>query len=79
METPGTSEQNADLGSRGSRGGGIFTLHFTKGIAQKLHGIILLHFGLVAFRIHFRKTRKRFMFMVFGLGGSGHDSLNQLF
>ena len=48
-------------------------------IAQKLRTVILLHFRLVTFRIHFRKTLKPFMFMDFGPSERDHDSQNQLF
>ena len=34
-----------------------------KRIAQKLRRIILLHIGLVTFRIHYWKTRKPVIFM----------------
>ena len=46
-------------------------------IAQKLRIIILLHFGLGTFRIHFGKTQQVIMFMVFGLSGRVYDSQNQ--
>ena len=60
--------------------GGIFIVNVViERLTQKLHRIILLQFGLVTFRIHFRKTRKPFMFMVSGPGGHDHDSQNQLF
>ena len=54
--------------------GVIFTVNTIKRIAQKLCMMILLHFRLVSSRIHFEKTRKPFMFMVFGPGGRDHDS-----
>ena len=31
---------------------------------QKLHRIILLHFGRITFRFHYRKDRKPIMFMI---------------
>ena len=40
---------------------------FEKRMAQKLCIIILLHFGFVTFRVHFGRTRKPIIFMVFGL------------
>ena len=64
LENPGISRKNPDLKSGGS--GGPF-------LARKLHRIILLHFGLVAFRIHFPKPQV-IIFMFFGLGGRVHDS-----
>ena len=65
--------EHPDLGS-----GGNFHCYCLKRVARKLHRIILLHFRLVTFRTHFRKTRKPFMSMVFGTGGPDHDSQNQL-
>ena len=38
--------------------GTIFIVNIEKRIARKLSRIILLHFGLVAFRFHFGRTRK---------------------
>ena len=46
--------------------------------AHKLRRIILLHFELIASKIHFRKTENPLMFMVFGPSGCDHDSPNQL-
>ena len=40
---------------------------------------LMFHFGLVTFRIHFRKTRQPICFTVFGFGGRVHDYRNQLF
>ena len=68
--------KNADFGSRGS-GGVICIVIIMKRIARKLRRIILLHFGLVAFRIHFWEIRQRFILMVFGPSGRGGDSQNQ--
>ena len=48
-------------------------------MAQKPRRIILLHFVLVTVRVHFGKTQKPFMFMVFGPSGHDYDSQNQLF
>ena len=45
-----------------------------KKIAQKLRRIILLHFRVLTFWIHFGKTRKVIVFMFVGLGGREHDS-----
>ena len=70
IENPRNQGNIAYVGSRGGRG--IFILHIKKRIAPKLCRIILLHFGLVTFRIHFRKTRKTYMFMVFGPSGRDH-------
>ena len=49
------------------------------GIHEQLRRIILLHFALIAFRIHFWKRPKTNIFMVLGLGGRGHDSQHQYF
>ena len=43
----------------------IFIVHFKKRVAHKLRRITLLHLGLITLRIHFRKTRKPFIFMIF--------------
>ena len=43
---------------------GVWGAIFTR-VAQKLRRLILLHFGLIVFRIHFGKTRKPFIFMIF--------------
>ena len=45
------------LGSEGVWGA-IFTVNIKKRVAQKLRRIIVLRFGLVPFRIHFRKARQ---------------------
>ena len=65
----------ADLRSRGS--GVMFMINLNKRAAQKLRSILLLHFGLVTFRFHFRKTRKPFIFMIVGPGGHDYDSENK--
>ena len=39
--------------------------------------MILLHFGEIVFRIHFRKTLKPIIFTVFRASGHDHDSKNQ--
>ena len=58
----------------------VFIISFIKGKASKLHRIIMLHFGLVSFRIRVvMKIRKSFMFMVLGPSGHDHDSQNQLY
>ena len=49
-------------------------VNIIKRIARKLRRTILRHFGLVTFRIHFRKTRKPITFMVCGPSGREHDS-----
>ena len=59
------SGKNQDLGSGGGVWGAFFAVNCKKKVARKLHGIILLHFGLIIFRIHFWKTRKPFIFMIF--------------
>ena len=67
------------LGLGGLGGWGvIFIVNIIKRIARKLSIIILLHFGLVTFRIHFGKTREPIIFMVLGPSGRVHDSHNQL-
>ena len=53
----------SDLGS-GGIWGAIFNVNFDKRVAQKLRRIIMLHFGLVTFRLHFGKTWKVFFFMI---------------
>ena len=40
---------------------------------------MLLHGELVTCNFHFLKTRKVFMFMLFGPSGNVHDPQNQLF
>ena len=62
----GNSGKNPDLGSGGGLGG-IAIVSFKKRVARKLRRIILLHFRLEPFRFHFGKTRKPFIFMVFGI------------
>ena len=57
-------KKNPDLGLGGL--GAIFIVSFKKRVPQKLRRIILRHFGLVTFRFHSGKTRKRFIFMVVG-------------
>ena len=56
--------------------GGNFIVNCIERVAQKVRRIILLHFGLW---FHVGKTRKPFMFMVFGFGGRDDDSHNQLY
>ena len=59
--------------------GAICILNFNKRLAQKLRRIILLHFGHATFRMHFRKTRKPFICIVFGPGGRDRGPQHQLF
>ena len=59
--------------------GSIFNVNIIRRIAQKFRRIMLLHFGLVTFRIQIGKTRKHVIFMFFGLGGRVHDSQNQYY
>ena len=59
--------------------GAILIVNFIERLAQKLCRIILLHFGLVTFMIHFRNPRKPSIFMVFGPIGRDHDSQNSDF
>ena len=66
LENLGQSGKIEDLGSRGVWRI-IFIADSIKRITQKLRRIILLHLGLITFRIHFRKTRKPRMCMFFSL------------
>ena len=50
-----------------------------KRIAQKLRRIVLLYFGLVAFRFHFGRTRNPLIFIVFGPIGRDQVSQSQYF
>ena len=59
--------------------GGVFSCNYYKRLAQELRRIILLHFGLVSFRIHSGKTLKPFIFMILGPRGLDHDPQNQVF
>ena len=52
IENPGNPGTNLDVGS----GGAIPIVNFIKRLAQRLRIIILFHFGLVTFRIHFPKN-----------------------
>ena len=61
---PGKLGQNSDLGS-----GGIFFVNCKKGVAQELRRIILLHFGLVTFRLHFGKPDKSYFSWLSDLAG----------
>ena len=65
------------LGSEGGWGA-IFTLNFNTRVAQKLCRIIQLRFGLIAFRSHFPRIRKVFIFMISRPSGCVHDPQNQL-
>ena len=79
-QNPGRSRTNCGFGVWGRVCGAIFIINFiAQRIGQTLRRIILLHLGLVTFRIHFRKIRKPFIFMVFGPSGRDHDSQNQLY
>ena len=49
--------------------GGICISNCIERFAKKFRMIILFHFGLVVFRIHFRESRKPIMFMVFESSG----------
>ena len=55
--------ETSRLGVCGGQGG-CFIVNSKKRVAQKLHIVILLHYGLVTFRFHFRKYRKTIMFMI---------------
>ena len=59
--------------------GAIFIVNLKVWIAQKLRRIILLHFGLVAFRFHIPRNRQVVMLLIFGPSGCAHDSQKQLF
>ena len=65
---PEQIQENSSLGSGWSGGiwGAMSTVNLKKRMAQKLRRIIPLHFGLVAFRSHFGKTLKPFIFMISG-------------
>ena len=78
MENLGKSGKKSDFGSGGVLGA-IFIVNIMKRIVQKLCRTILLHFGLVFFRIHFGKTKKVTISMFFGFGGLAHDSPNQCY
>ena len=78
MGSPGNYRKIGFGGLGGGVWGAIFIVIFKKSVAQKLCRIILLHFGVVTFRIPFGKTRTPFIFMVFGPSGRDHDSQNQL-
>ena len=63
----GKSGETPDFGSEGSGGGGggvMFILNVKKRVARKLHIMILLHFGLVAFNVHFPK-KKEYHYVLF--------------
>ena len=42
----------------------IFIVNIMKRIGQKLRIIILLHFGLITFRFHYRRSRTTLIFMI---------------
>ena len=56
--------------------GESFTLNFELWRSQKLHIIILLHIGLVAFR--FPKNQRICIFMIPGHSGNVHDPLETI-
>ena len=68
-------QENSDLGSA-LVGGAICIANFGEGVAQKLHGIILFHFGLVLFRFHFAEVRQVIICMICGRSGRVHDLQN---
>ena len=72
---PGKSGKKSRCGVQGVWGA-IFNVNLIQRTAQKLRRIILLHFGQVVFRIHFRRTRKPLISIVFG---RDHDSQNQYY
>ena len=49
--------------------GGISTVNLMNRLTQKLRRIILLHLALITFEIRFGRTRRPFMFHIFGFGG----------
>ena len=57
----------------------FFLVNIIRRIAGQLRSIILLHFGLITFRIHYRKTVDPLIFMVLGPGGRDHKSQNQYY
>ena len=68
---------NAAFGSEGVWAV-IFTFDLIERVAQNLRRTILLHFGLIAFRIHFPVAPNVTILCFVGLGGRVHDSQNQL-
>ena len=50
--------------------GAILIANLNKRVAQRLHRIMLLHFGPVTFKFHFPKVRKVFIFTISGLVGN---------
>ena len=77
-DSPGSFLENSILGGQGGLGV-MFTVNIIKRLTEMVRRMILLHFGLMTFRIHYWKTRKPLIFMVLGPGGHDHDSQNQLF
>ena len=71
-------EKMADVGSRGVWRV-ICIVNIIQVLAEKLRKIILLHFGLLTFRIHFRENRKLIIVMFSGLGGRVHEPRNQYY
>ena len=74
---PGKPRTNPDLGSGGL--GSIFIFNMIERLTEKPRRVILRHFGLITFGIHFKKTPKPIIFTVLGPGGRDHDARNQLF
>ena len=64
IENPGNPGENAIWGSRESVGS--FLLNIMKRIAGTLHRIILLHFGLITFRLQYGGDRKPLICMISG-------------
>ena len=56
----------------------ILNANFKKSVAQKLHRIILLHFGQVNVD-SFWENPATLIFMVFGRSGRDNDSQNQYY
>ena len=65
IENPGKSEKILDLGF-GGVWVAMFIVNFIESVAPELRRIVLLHFGLLTFRFHFRKTREPSIYMIFG-------------
>ena len=78
LENRGQIRQNVGFWVGGGLGV-ISAVNIMKRIAQQLRIIIWLHFGLVSYRIQFRKTQKPCIFMFFGFGGRDHDSPKQYY
>ena len=70
------SEKNRKIRGLGVR---YFYCKSCERMARKLRRIILLHFGGITFRTHFRRTRKPLILIVFGPSGCDHHFQNQSF